>query len=64
MLARQLLAEKSNGILYPSVRHKGGLCMACFRPALVYQPRRTERYEIRLKAVKGVYETAVKVIAA
>jgi RES domain-containing protein len=64
LLARQLLAEKSNGILYPSVRHKGGLCMACFRPALVYQPRRTERYEIRLKAVKGVYETAVKVIAA
>jgi RES domain-containing protein len=64
LLARQLLAQKSNGILYPSVRHKGGACLACFRPALVYQPRRAARYEIRLKAVRDGYKTAVRVVAA
>jgi RES domain-containing protein len=64
LLARQLLAQKSNGILYPSVRHKGGICLACFRPALVYQPRRAQRYEIRLRAVRDVYETAVRIVAA
>jgi RES domain-containing protein len=46
-LARQLIRlEQSNGIAYPSVRRKGGKCLACFRPALVYQPRRDKRYEI------------------
>lgn len=45
-LARQLLKDQSNGISYPSVRHKGGKCLVCFRPALVYQPRRERRYEL------------------
>jgi hypothetical protein len=63
-LARKLLNEQSNGILYPSVRHKGGACLACFRPALVYRPRRAERYEIRLQAVKNGYKTAVQIVAA
>lgn len=62
LLARQLLAQQSNGILYPSVRHKGGTCLACFRPALVYQPRRAERYQIRLRAVQNGYEHAVGII--
>jgi hypothetical protein len=62
VMARQLLAEKSNGILYPSVRHKGGSCLACFRPALVYQPRRAERYEIRLKAARDGYRKTVTTI--
>ena len=39
-LARQLLKEGSPGIVYPSVRHKGGTCLACFRPALVINVRR------------------------
>ncbi len=47
-LARQLLERGSNGILYPSVRRTGARCLACFRPALVYQPRRAKRYELRL----------------
>jgi RES domain-containing protein len=63
LLARQLLTQKSNGVLYPSVRQKGGRCLACFRPALVYQPRRAKRYEIRLRAKRDGYETAVRVIA-
>jgi len=39
-LARELLAAGSAGILYPSVRHSGGACLACFRPALVTNVRR------------------------
>jgi hypothetical protein len=39
-LARELLKEGSPGIVYPSVRHKGGSCLACFRPALVINVRR------------------------
>ena len=64
LLARQLLAQQSNGILYPSVRHKGGKCLVCFRPALVYQPRRAERYEIRLQAERDEYKTAVRTVSA
>jgi RES domain-containing protein len=62
LLARQLLAQQSNGVLYPSVRHEGGTCLACFRPALVYQPRRAEKYEIRLWAAQDGYEHAVRII--
>ena len=40
LLARQLLKEGSAGIVYPSVRHKGGTCLACFRPALVINVRK------------------------
>lgn len=39
-LAGELLKEGSPGIVYPSVRHKGGTCLACFRPALVNNVRR------------------------
>jgi RES domain-containing protein len=61
-LARQLLAQQSNGIQYPSVRHNGGVCLACFRPALIYQPRRAQRYQIRLHAVKNRYTTTTTII--
>lgn len=40
LLAQQLLKEGSNGIVYPSVRYKGGECVACFKPALVGNVRR------------------------
>jgi hypothetical protein len=39
-LARDLLGKGSPGIVYPSVRHSGGTCIACFRPALVANVRR------------------------
>lgn len=39
-LAQELLKVGSPGIVYPSVRHKGGTCLACFRPALVINVRR------------------------
>lgn len=41
LLAKQLLNEGSNGVVYPSVRHKGGECVACFKPALVGNVRRS-----------------------
>lgn len=49
-LAEALLAEQSNGIVYPSVRRAGGACIVCFRPALVYNVRRGKRLEFRLLA--------------
>lgn len=61
-LARHLLSEQANGVLYPSVRHPGGICVACFRPALVYKPRRGKRYEIQLKATPGGYQRNVRAI--
>lgn len=39
-LARELLNQGSAGVIYPSVRHRGGTCLACFRPALVGNVRR------------------------
>ena len=38
-LGRQLLERGSSGVVYPSVRHAGGTCIACFRPALVSNVR-------------------------
>jgi RES domain-containing protein len=34
-LGLKLLTSGSAGIVYPSVRQKGGICLACFRPPLV-----------------------------
>jgi len=39
-LARDLLAAGSAGVVYNSVRHKTGTCIACFRPALVNNVRK------------------------
>jgi RES domain-containing protein len=38
-LARSLLASGSAGVVYPSVRHRRGFCVACFRPPLVLNVR-------------------------
>jgi RES domain len=43
-LAQELLASGSLGIVYPSVRHVGGICLACFRPALVTNVRKGSTY--------------------
>lgn len=39
-LAGQLLNAGSAGVIYTSVRHKAGTCVACFRPALVNNVRK------------------------
>ena len=54
-LARALLYSGSNGIVYPSVRRAGCECLVCFRPALVYYPRRSERLEITFTASRRGY---------
>lgn len=43
-LAEHLLEEGSLGVVYPSVRHEGGTCLACFRPALVGNVRKARTY--------------------
>jgi hypothetical protein len=43
-LAEALLDAASLGVIYPSVRHTGGTCVACFRPALVTNVRRGKTY--------------------
>jgi hypothetical protein len=43
-LAERLLAAGSMGVVYPSVRHHRGTCVACFRPALVGNVRRGRTY--------------------
>lgn len=39
LLASQLIAAGSNGILYPSVRKEGGTCLAAFRPHIIQNIR-------------------------
>jgi hypothetical protein len=59
--ARELLAEGSNGVVYQSVRHAGGECIACFRPKLVLDVRVAAHYEFEWH---GKREPVVKRLAA
>jgi hypothetical protein len=43
-LAEQLLDTEALGVVYPSVRHVEGTCLAVFRPALVANVRRARTY--------------------
>jgi len=45
-LARELLEAGSAGVVYPSVRHKAGTCVVCFRPALVNHVRKSSKISI------------------
>lgn len=45
-LALDLLSHGSMGIIYPSVRQKGGTNLACFRPALVGNVRKAQVYRL------------------
>jgi hypothetical protein len=58
--ARLLIDMQSNGLVYPSVRRAAARCVVCFRPALVYHPRRGERLEIRFQATRAGYRHRVK----
>lgn len=44
-LAAQLLELGASGIVYPSVRRRGGTCLACFRPVLVTNVRKGRIYK-------------------
>jgi hypothetical protein len=58
-VGRRLLEAGSNGIVYRSVRHSGGECLACFRPALVRNVRAGGHYEFRWE---GSPEPRVRVL--
>jgi hypothetical protein len=58
-LARELLKAGSLGILYPSVRYARGICLACFRPAAVYNVRGGAHYE---SAWNGEPQPTVKAV--
>lgn len=45
-LAERLLEAGSLGVVFPSVRHKGGTNLACFRPALVGRVRKGACYQL------------------
>jgi RES domain-containing protein len=45
-LAAQLLQLGSAGIVYPSVRRRGGTCIGCFRPVLVTNVRKGYVYTL------------------
>lgn len=55
----RLLHEDSNGIVYRSVRHEGGECLACFRPRLVLHVRVAAHYEYLWQ---GQAQPAVRVL--
>lgn len=45
-LAVELMELGSLGIVYPSVRREGGTCLACFRPAVVANVRKSTPYRL------------------
>jgi RES domain-containing protein len=62
-LAQWLLHQGSHGILYPSVRRPAGHCLVCFRPALVYNPRRSDRLRIEFTAIADGYHHTATLVA-
>lgn len=61
-LAEQLVGDGSLGLVYPSVRHAGGTCVGCFRPALVGNVRKGPTYQFTwagsLQPVISLLETS------
>lgn len=57
-LAARLVVESSSGIVYDSVRHKGGQCAAVFKPSALSRCRRerTLVYEWDGRKIAKVYE--------
>jgi hypothetical protein len=58
-LAKKLLFEGSNGIVFPSVRRPSGTCIACFRPALIFHPRRGQKCRLRIEVGTDRVESEV-----
>lgn len=46
-LAFSLLEQGSLGIVYPSVRDPGGICISCFRPSIVSHVRKDRTYLLK-----------------
>ncbi len=52
-LAVELLNQGSLGVIYPSVRRAGGTCLACFRPSVISNVRKSVRYKLIWSPVKA-----------
>ena len=59
-LATELMEQDSLGIIYPSVRRDGGTCLACFRPSVVGNVRKSARYRLVWTPVKARFERATE----
>lgn len=59
-LAAALLAGGSSGVIYPSVRHGSGICLSCFRPAMVIHVRRGNKVEFTYSEPTGDPKVTVK----
>lgn len=60
----QLKEQNSNGLIYPSVRHSGGLCLGAFRPKVLRPPNQRSHlryvYSATQEAITDVFRiTAV-----
>jgi hypothetical protein len=60
-LARKVLAEGGNGVIYPSARRAGGTCLAAFRPHLIQNIRHGDVVTFEWN---GTREAVVRVGAA
>jgi hypothetical protein len=58
-LAQHLLNTGSLGVVCPSVRHTGGTCIACFRPATVSYVRRGSSYRFSWNGQSALTITAI-----
>lgn len=58
---REIRSKKSWGLIYNSVRHAGGTCIAAFRPATVSIPRQTLhlKYHWNGEQIKAVSSTEI-----
>jgi RES domain len=52
-LAAELLEQGSLGVIYPSVRREGGICVACFQPSVVANVRKDFRYRLTWSPLKA-----------
>lgn len=51
-LARKILAEGGNGVIYPSARRAGGICLAAFRPHLIQNIRHGDTVTFEWKGTR------------
>ena len=63
LLAERLLREGALGVVYPSVRHDGGTCVACFRPALVMNVRKGRTYRFTWEGTPVPTVTVERIVA-
>src|SRR5579885_1277246 len=54
-LAVNLMNHGSLGVVYPSVRRQGGTCIACFRPSVVANVRKGNRFRLIWSPNRGAF---------